>query len=281
MLRLMLTAHPKMVVPPECGFLVWLQPQFGQWGHSEFADADNRARFAKAVNASRKFDTWGLSSEEVAAAMAESDPRTYADACMGVYRLFAAREGKMGAILGDKNNYYLSHVAALKAMYPDARFLHIVRDGRDVACSYREVMTIPSASPYRPELPWAIADIARAWASDVQAIRAQFASLGDSDTLEIRYEDLASLPERELGRICAWLGIGFDRQMLQFHEENRARNLEPLATMDWKRRTTEPASDATIGRYKMMLSAREITAFEAIAAPELRQYGYLNWSSAA
>jgi hypothetical protein len=176
---------------------------------------------------------------------------------------------------GDKNNYYLAHIDALRALYPGARFLHIVRDGRDVACSYREVMSRPSDNPYRPVLPVAIDDIARRWVRDVQSIRAQFATLDSGDTLETRYEDICFEPERELGRICTWLGITFSPKMLQFYKENREKQVEPPETIAWKLRTLEPITRDTIGRYVQMLDADELTQFLAIAAIELREYGYI------
>lgn len=276
MLRLMLTSHPQLLVPPECGFLLWLQPQFGGWGAVEFADADNIARFAHAVTAARKFDTWRLTRDEVAAAVAARTARGYADACDAVYRLFAARAGKPEAIWGDKNNYYLAHVGALRALFPRARFLHIVRDGRDAACSYREVMALPSTSPYRPVLPVAIGDIARQWAGDVRTIRDQLAILPAADACEMRYEDLTADPARELTRICSWLGVAFAPAMLRFHAANRESGLEPAETLDWKQRTLVPVSRATVGRYTELLGPDEAAEFVAIAGAELRDYGYLD-----
>ena len=275
MLRLMLTMHPRLVVPPECGFLLWLQPQFGPWNRGDFSDESNQIEFCRAVVTSRKFQTWQLSEKEVITAVEASRPESYADACAAIYRLFASHEGKPDAIWGDKNNYYLAHIANIKELYPWARFLHIVRDGRDVACSYREVMAQSRTSPYHPDLPVAIADIARQWAGDVQSIRTQFAALPGNHALETRYEDLVSDPEQELGRICDWLGIAYAPEMLLFHEVNRTRGLEPAATIEWKLRTLDPVNSSTVGRHASLLASDELGAFIEVAEAELRQYGYL------
>jgi hypothetical protein len=276
MLRLMLTCHSELVVPPECGFIIWLQPEFGRWDASDFMDEDKVSRFAEAICNARKFDTWKLSKEAVCQAILSNRPDTYANACGCVYMLFASHDGKPQAIWGDKNNYYLGHITALKGLYPGARFIHIVRDGRDVACSYRETMARESDSPYRPKLPISIDEISQRWSCDIRTIQGQLAGLAPEDKLETRYEDLAADPNGELTRICAWLGVPFAEVMLDFYNINRTSMLEPSATMDWKQRTLEPVSSGTVGRFVTHFAAGEAELFAANAGAQLRDYGYLD-----
>ena len=275
LLRLMLTSHPRLIVPPECGFMVWLHPSFGHWGAAEFADPANVARFADEVGRSRKFETWGITRAQVESTLTGHAPQGFGDACDAIYRLYCRHSGKPTATWGDKNNYYLSHVTTLKAIFPQARFIHIVRDGRDVACSYREVMRLGSDSPYRPALPVAIGEIAAQWAQDIHTIRAQFATMDPDATIELRYEDLTADPRRELARLCDWLGEAYSPAMLDFHDANRAQHLEPSATMDWKQRTLDPVSADTVGRHAVLLDDAEASAFVAIAGDALRAYRYL------
>lgn len=275
MLRLMLTSHPQLVVPPECGFALWLHPTFSHWGVAEFSAEDTVSKFADAIASARKFVTWGLSRDEVSRAILQYKPSSYAEACDAIYRLFVSHTNKQNAVWGDKNNFYLAHVTALKAIFSQGRFLHIARDGRDVACSYREVMSLDSSSPYRPVLPVEISEIATQWASDIRGIRDQFALLDPADKCELRYEDLTANPTQELSRICDWLGVNFAPDMLKFHHANRQSQLEPAATMEWKQRTLHPASQTTVGRHTKMLNALEAAEFIAIAGAELRIYNYL------
>ena len=274
MLRLMLTAHPRLVVPPECGFVAWLYPRFGAWSADDFADTTKRAQFVAEICASRKFETWQLSSAEIERALTLAAALDFGRACDAIYRLFAVQKRKPSVTCGDKNNHYLECISTLKSIFPRSRFLHIVRDGRDVACSYREVMAAASESPYRPSLPVRLDDIANRWAGDVRCIRRQVSALEPDAYVELRYEDLVRDPYAELTRICEWLGVPFALEMLAFHELNRSENLEPKLTMDWKRRTLDPASSETVGRYAKVLSAAEIREFVAIAGAELDNFGY-------
>ncbi len=271
LLRLMLTSNPDLVVPPECGFIAWLYPHFFGW---KGANETNIRDFAVAVFGSKKFETWGLGREEIEQALMARRPRWYADACSAVYERFAEKNLKPQARWGDKNNYYLKHITRLSKIFVEARFVHIVRDGRDVACSYRDVMALGSKSPYRPTLPMQIGDIARQWSEDLREIRAQLSLLNDCVFFELRYEDLVSNPSVELERLCEWLGTRYTPEMLSFHQANQSNELEPKLTLDWKMRTLEPVSTSTIGRYRVLLSESEIAEFCKWADSDLRRYGY-------
>ena len=274
LLRLLLTCHPAVVIPPECGFAIWLRSEFGDWGRDKFSSEPGALRFAQAVAKSRKFETWNISSRSIHKALTQGVPNNYSEACRHIYRLYCSQQGKPNATWGDKNNFYLSHIPELHRIFPDARFLHIVRDGRDVACSYREVMAQASTSPYRPSLPTDIVEIASAWSRDLVQIRTALALLSTDKVLELRYEDLTLSPEIELQALCPWLGVVYDEKMLDFHRINCAKQLEPLGTMGWKPRTLKPVSTDTVGRYTSLLTPKEIATFNVVANAQLRHYGY-------
>lgn len=274
LVRLMLTCHPALVVPPECGFIAWLHPRFGEWDGAAFSDSSRIASFAQAVSQCRKFETWGIRAEAIESSLRDEPVGGYAEACARVYRLYGAGRGKPSARWGDKNNTYVGAVPLLRALYPAARFLHVVRDGRDVACSYREVMAAPSDSPYRPRLPTGITDIAQAWLEATRQVSIALSDASDGATCTIRYEDLAADPQLQAARVCAWLGLAFDPAMLAFHAVNTAQQLEPRETMDWKSRTMAPVSAATVGRFAALLDRREILEFQRVAGPQLEALGY-------
>lgn len=274
LLRLLLTAHPRLVVPPECGFVVWLQPSFGHWGDKEFSDRRKVEHFSEAVYQARKFETWGISRRKIEEAILDSSDLDYGKACEIIYELYAEKQGKKEIVWGDKNNFYLHHVKDLKEIYPAARFIHIVRDGRDVACSYREVMSAGSQGKYHPRFPSDIDEIASIWSGDVEEVSSAFESLKEADKYELHYEDLTSAPEREMTALCNWLGVDYSEKMLEFHVYNRSLGLEPQETMIWKHKTLFPVDNASVGRYRQFLSEKEIGAFNRIAGRQLSKFGY-------
>ena len=107
---------------------------------------------------------------------------------------------------------YLHQVDELLAVWPDARLIVLVRDGRDVALS---IMGLP----FGPNNVWAAA---RNWAAGIR--RGQEAERRHpGQVLTLRYEDLASEPKREVERACEFLGLAFDEAMLAIEETDAAK----------------------------------------------------------
>lgn len=275
LLRLMLTNHSRIVVPPECGFAVWLYPKFSNWDERARHEPDLIPRFAQQVAASRKFETWNLSEDEVRSTLLQARPRDYAEAVDAVYRLYARSIDREIDTWGDKNNFYLEHIALIRELFPSCRFVHIVRDGRDVACSYRELTARLIHSKYSPDLPADISEIAEEWTSNLETIRRSLNAVETDAVHELRYEDLIRNPEDALRELCAFLGQSFDAGMLNYHERNREQAQEPREFLQWKEKTLEPPSDAGLGRFKRELTPNEINEFERIAGDVLSAYGYL------
>ena len=223
----------------------------------------------------KKFDTWLLNKVIIEEQIVIHQPANYTELCSVVYNTFGLGTGKTFGLWGDKNNFYLNHLNELLDMYKNARFLHIVRDGRDVACSYREVMAAKSSSPYAPKLKTEIADIALEWSINVMKIDAFMSTMPQNSAMTIRYEDMVLTPQLIVMAICEWLGISFEADMLKFYQQNKSKKLEPDLTMDWKKRTIEPISGAAIGRYQHLLISDEQAIFVETAGEALKAFGYI------
>lgn len=272
MLRLMLAAHPDLVVPPECGFVIWWLPKYRAW---TAADTTTRLdAFLADLVSSRKFETWNLDPATIREAALAAPPNSYATLVSRVYLSYARSIAKPVQRWGDKNNFHVHHIPELADLFPEARFIHIVRDGRDVACSYRELASLRSPSPYAPRLPSATPEIATEWAANVSRAADALAVLSAHRTTTVFYEDLARDPEPQLHRLCAFLGLPFSQDMLRFGELNRERSLEPAEFMAWKRKTSGAADPSGIGRFRRELATSDIAAFETVARAALERFGY-------
>lgn len=270
----MMTCHPNVCIPPECGFVLWLHESYSKWDVTDSANKVRVSDFIDDLFDCRKFETWALEKNNVMKAISASKPETYSELCSTVYIHYGNVQGKITLVWGDKNNYYLKHIVDLFKLFEGARFLHIVRDGRDVACSYREVMQNPSQSPYMPVLPIDIGEIALDWQNNVQAIVSGLSHIPSDLQLSIRYEDLVRYPTKTLSATCEWLGIEYSPEMENFDYQNQRKKLEPTATLDWKRKTVRPVTSDNVGRYSQGLSKQQVLEFESIAGSELRIFGY-------
>ena len=98
----------------------------------------------------------------------------------------------------------------LRFLWPDARYIHLLRDPRDVARSV--VQKGWAGSLYQAAEFWLEAE--RSW--DVLAQH-----LGPGGAIEVRYEELVAAPDQELARICAFIGVDYSEAMLDYPRDAR------------------------------------------------------------
>ena len=240
-LRAMLDSHPELAVPPESHFVAAMaRAGYGQ------GDAFDTPAFLRDLAANRWYRRWELPDEQVRAAVTAAAPQGLADAVRAVYREYAATRGKPR--YGDKTPPYVLNLPLLGGLFPEARFVHVVRDGRDVALSLLDVEFGPDSFP--EAVVW--------WRRSVSRGRAAGARLGPGRYREIRYEELVDDPEEVLRALCPFLGLDFDPAMLRYHEradevvanvgrpEQHAgvRNAPTRGVRDWRRSTTEEQQQA-------------------------------------
>ncbi len=275
LLRLMLNSHPQICIPPECGFIEWWHEKYSGWKKS---NASNRKKVDEYVNdvlSSKKMETWYIKKEELKNNILFYKPENYADLCAIVCLTFAQLKNKPGLKRwGDKNNYYIQKIDTLRTIFKDSQFILIIRDGRDVACSYRNIQKLETASVYKPKLPYKIDEIAFEWLTNNQHVLAFFEILPSRQKYILKYEKLITDAESELKKICSFLEINFNKEMLDYFLHNKKNREEPLELLDWKKKTLEEPDEKNAGKYKKELTAEEIKMFDSIAAPLLRQFEY-------
>ena len=266
LLRMMLDAHPELAIPPETGFLpalADLEPT-----------ADPREAAWRIISGFHTWPDFALDPDRLRQAILDAPP-TAADAARVFYRLYAERFGKPR--YGDKTPTYGTEIDRLASLLPEARFLHIIRDGRDVVSSVRGLWFRAGDS---------IESCARDWAARLARTR----TLGSQVPcyLEVRYEKLVVEPEDTLRAICRFLELAFDARMLTYYltaasrlEEHQARYgadgsliISKVDRLHNQRFVTQPPRADRIGRWTTELTADECARFESVAGDWLDALGY-------
>jgi hypothetical protein len=223
-------------------------------------------------------DTWpnlALDTAVLRKALRAVEPFSLSDAIRTFYRLYAQRFKK--ARWGDKTPPYRRHMPGIQRLLPEAHFIHIVRDGRDVALSYRDLWFGPGDG---------ITVQARFWAREVRAARAQ--ATGLQHYLEIKYETLVGDPEATLARICDYLELPYDPGMLDYYKFAASRLAEIISPFGQPDRppkdidrflaihehTKHPPDTRRTGRWRIEMSEDEQRRYEAVAGTLLRKLGY-------
>jgi hypothetical protein len=257
LLRAMLDSHPDLAVPGESYFIVELAPKFAKKPLRRF----NVRRFADAVVAHPRFVHWELPADDVRRALTAHQPRDYAAAMRVVYDTYARAHGK--SRYGDKTPNYVLDLPLLARLFPEGRFLHVVRDGRDVALS---VTSIEGWGPSK------IDGAARYWVRHVEAGRSAGAVLGHQRYREVRYDDLVDEPEATLRDVCTFFDVTFDPAMVDYpgrFDELVSSNMQPEIHERLRRPPTKG-----LRSWRDEMPPTDVAAFEAIAGPLLAQCGF-------
>lgn len=182
-----------------------------------------------------------------------------------VDRLFTAYAQRHGAERwGDKTPVYAGYLPLLHRMLPEARFVHIVRDGRDAAMSMVEKW---GEKEWHTDLLFAL----KSWQRRVRLARRSGHGLGPDRYTEVRYEDLVADPEPELRRLCDFLGEPFDPAMTV---PQRTASGEVWAGDIFHRRLHEAPNAGHTLRWVREMPAGDRALARKAVGETLRGFGY-------
>lgn len=257
LLQAMLTSHPEIGIPPETEFFMKHRPPAA-------CATDERAwqRYLSAWFAAQGFVEQDIDPDAMRARLDRLAPaeRTERRVFLELLATHAERSGKRR--VGEKSPHHCRHVESIARLFPEAKFIHILRDPRDVVASLKRV-------------PWSQGShltLARGWKRILEDHRRLLREMPGDQYTGVSYEDLVFHPERELGRLCAFLGEELRPEMLNFHERRDRGFAEREAA--WKGGTMRPINASSIGRYASDLSPREIAGVERVVGPLLKEFGY-------
>lgn len=274
LLRLMLDAHPEMAIPPETHFVPALIEAFERPRVSPESALESIVSYPRSG-----WQDSGVGSDEMLDRLRSLRPLNSPDAVRSFYALYAGRHGKDR--FGDKTPRYVTRLNRIGRALPEAYFIHVIRDGRDVALSMNRRLV-----ELRDSQPVPIRRLARRWRRRVLNARANERVAGRYT--EVRYEDLVTDTETTLRRVCELIELDYDPVMLRYHERaaerleemNRVRQRAGRQTLTGEERmkahalTTAPPQTGRLAVWKTEMSAEERQVFEETAGDLLAELGY-------
>lgn len=280
LLSVLLDSHPDLVVGPEIDFTepVDLGPHIlavcdlMDLHGSRLADATKDSVGPEWYDGAHfvvQCERFGLDRDDVrslvARLMAEcgTDLSALEDRCRLIDSIGEFRRERTGAgRWGLKLQRRIQDIGRYAALWPQAHFIHIIRDGRDLAASH--LKTVPDWG-YRT-----VAEAAHGWLEVVTRPRQ---AAPDGGYLEVRYEDLVTRPRQTVEQMLDFLGLPWDEAVLHHAEQKHT-----LFDKPWGHPAAEAAGKPLYtgrnGRYLQDLTPGEIKEFEQIAGKELERLGY-------
>lgn len=268
LLRLMLDAHPKLAIPPETHFATGVIRMYRKGS----PDAEELAGYLAGL---RRWGDFGIEHGQMLERLRGVEPLDAQRALRAFYELYAEHQEKPR--WGDKTPGYGMRMRRISRVLPEARFVHLIRDGRDAALSRARA----SGKRVRPQ------KAAARWRERIEQTRAEAARVPHQ--CEVRYEDLVREPEGTLRRILEFVDLEWDPAVLAYHERAAGRLAEmdrDLPAMGGKghrpaekrvgshEMTTKPPDPTRLARWREEMSATELAEFEAVAGDLLAELGY-------
>jgi hypothetical protein len=271
LLAVMLDANSQLAIPPETSFLPIVM---GLTGDPESL----RQRFFEIVTADKmtisNWSDFGLDKDVFWRRLHAIPAFTVAAGTRAFYALYG--EGQRKTRTGDKTPGYVFTMQHIQTLLPEAHFIHVIRDPRDTAMSWRKTWFAPSQ--YYGEL-------GTFWRQNVEVGRRAAPALRHYQ--EIRFEDLVLRPEAELKRLCTYLSLAYEPAMLDSGARGEARlaRLQGRAHADGRMiaRDERTRIHVNLARppmaergeaWRREMSEAERRQVERGAGPLLRQLGY-------
>lgn len=261
LLRSLLNNHPEIAIPPETNFVLPVWRVRRRWGDLRLPE--NRRRLAEWI-----FDTPGRGGKRIrgeierdaAVERVAAAPPTLGSVLAACFELFAERKGKTR--WGDKRPRYANYVGMIFRLFPNAQFVHLVRDPRAAAASQAPLgWDEPEAA-----LPSAICT----WEFSLRRVDLYARRLRPDQLLDVRYEDLVRDPHSTLERICAFAGLAGGAAI----EEMITRPRRGVFNEGWHDRLGEPIMTAPIDAWRERLEPHEVALVEHATRRHFERLGY-------
>jgi sulfotransferase family protein len=264
LLRRMVSAHPEIVITPEAHWIPkWFEKRKGLT-----PEGNVTPRLIQELLGDDKFAFFRLGSEDLMSLVQGGEGVSYATFVTGIFDLYGKARGKK--LVGNKTPDFARRMDTLHALWPHALFVHLIRDGRDVALSLMNWPKVrnkkPGTFPTWKDDP--VSTSALWWELNVRRGRDAGKLLGPELYREMRYESLLARPEKECAELCEFLGLRYDEAMLHYHETSAKGNTRGEAGHD-----REPITPG-LRNWKTQMNAEDVERFEAAAGPLLDELGY-------
>jgi hypothetical protein len=256
LLRLMLNEHSMLHVPRETLFIIDLINALPL--DRRLSNKERRLAFDIIVKNERWKDL-EIQDNELWNNLQMLDRPYLREIIKTVFEISASRAGK--PVWGDKTPDYVKEIARIHEIFPNAKFIHVIRDGRDVCLSLLKRRWIGTWVP----------NIARYWSDCVYKGIAAGRNLPEDRYMEVYYEDLVLNSTQVLNNVCAFLGVEFEKQMLEFYE-SAAVNIAPWER-DLHHKTMRPPKKDDLYRWQREANPLIIGSFEAFAGDTMDLVG--------
>ena len=270
MLRLMLNDHPRIRIPRETAFLPELMARLPL--NSPLSEDDKRLAFDLISN-HRKWESWAVTPENLENTISSLKQPLLCQLIDAIYHNCSNPDSKPR--WGDKTIVCTQEVERVHQVFPNAKFIHLVRDARDVCISFRQAyLREPESDAWKKNGQY-ISNAASHWCKQVEAAAESGTKLGSDLYLEIRYEELVLKTEETLKGVCAFIEEEYDSRMLSFYKNSAIKEMaiDKPHNAQHHTKTRRPPDPTDTYRWRREMSWIEVALVEAYAGKTMDRVG--------
>ena len=265
LLRVLFEAHPHVTIPPESPFIINLYKKYGKvtsWDETvikEFCDDLFKQRY---------FDKWLIGRAELLENLLRVKGEvTFQDmvrqVCLSYTSVFDKEEIRL---IGDKNPAYSLFAGRIHKLFPEAKIIHITRDYRD---NYLSLINVNFEVPIVPLVVYR-------WKFAYKRMQ-KLKNKNPGLICSIKYEDLATDPEKHFREVCRFLGLEFNPDVLDFYKkkadvEKTYAGSEEIALIH--KSLFNPISTDRMNLWKKQMTVRQIRVADLVAGKTAEKAGY-------
>ena len=256
LLRSMLTSHPNIDIPLESDFIADIIDLGAKQGYTSLnAEKVYDIIYHHIIENPHENKLWEINADKLKEAIS-ANGQSLRGMIEAPFILNMEKNGKQR--WGDKTPKYARYAKEIKTIFPNAKFIHIIRDPRDVSVSLKKV-------PWGPNNIYDIADFWQDRVKNSLALKSEF----PADYMELRYEELVREPEKELRQITEFLGEPYNNEMLHFYEKKNSYSLP-----EWHSMLKKKPDPKRIRNWKNHLKNDEVEVLEYIVGDLMDGLGY-------
>jgi hypothetical protein len=254
LLRFILSSHTRLYIPEETGFIPFLHVDPEQ----ALTQKDVQNLLARIGKLNYLWRDVVQNPSQFYAGLPHKKLSDFLDA------LYQLQVAKFAALRwGDKTPLYVQYLPVINKIFPNAQFIHLIRDGRDTALSARKKWG--TKSPYMD-----IYYLLMNWVRNVDAGQQAGQWLGHERYVEIKYEEFVANPEPQVRKVCGFLNVEFEPEMLDhtplahFIGQGPNEHYEVLS----------PIHQDSVGRWRTEMSEFDQKLAAILAGKQLKKLAY-------
>lgn len=256
LLQRVLNAHPKIAVIPEAHWIYEVVEKNTGMTPGRVVEGG----IIPALLRHPKFTRLGITCDQLLGLIGEHQGATYSALVRRIFDLYGKMQDK--DLVGNKTPALVRRLDLIHELWPEARIVHLIRDGRDVFLSMKN-RPLHSVGP-RVRNGWTEDPVSTAalwWELNVQMGRTAGKLLGTQLYLEVLYETFVQHPTEACANLCAFLEVQYTDAMLRFHEDAKTRKASLPIT-------------AGLRDWRSQMSPQDVEVFESAAGRILDELGY-------